>query len=163
MDRSRVRFVSLGIIGLFAFVPGVAATESALDAALASAVERPEAPSYQFATPDLNGDSLSDAVVLLSNPEFCGSGGCTLLIFERAANGYHLVSRSTVSREPIYLLPEATHGWRTLAVTIGGGGLETSQALLRFDGVAYPLNPTLAPLATAESLNGAELLKLQAK
>jgi hypothetical protein len=150
-------------VGLLAFVAAAAAPEATLDAALAAALDGAEAPSYQLAAPDLNGDSVPDALVLLGGPTFCGSGGCTLLIFERAVSGYRLVSRSTVTREPIYLLPEATNGWRTLAVTIGGGGIATAKALLRFNGVVYPPNPTVEPLANAESLKAAELLQLRPK
>lgn len=36
---------------------------------------------YQTRLYDLNQDGIDDAVVLLSGMEWCGSGGCTLLVF----------------------------------------------------------------------------------
>lgn len=37
---------------------------------------------YLEAWRDLNGDQIKDAVVLLQGKEWCGSGGCTMLIYQ---------------------------------------------------------------------------------
>src|ERR1700676_2125153 len=40
--------------------------------------------TFRFALEDLNGDGRADAIVLMSGPPWCGSGGCTMLIFQGA-------------------------------------------------------------------------------
>ncbi|MGF2636754.1 hypothetical protein ACQUFW_10370 [Acinetobacter johnsonii] len=53
---------------------------------------------YQTSLYDLNQDGIDDAVVLLSGMEWCGSGGCTLLVFQGLANGsFQPHSKMTVS------------------------------------------------------------------
>ena len=59
------------------------------------------------------------------------------------------VADTTVTHRPIYRLATRTNGWADLGVTVGGGGLSGSIALLRFDGTHYPANPTLEPLVPA--------------
>jgi hypothetical protein len=52
--------------------------------------------TFRFALQDLNGDGRADAIVLMTGPDWCGSGGCTMLIFMGAENGFSFVSKSTV-------------------------------------------------------------------
>ena len=71
------------------------------------------------------------------------------------------MSRSTVTREPIFVLPELSHGWHTLSVYVAGGGSDASQVLLRFDGTEYPSNPTQQERAGSQDLSGAKKLTLE--
>ena len=110
---------------------------------------------YKRVDADLNEDRLSEALVYVTDPSYCGSGGCTLLVLSRGERGYRVVLRSTVSQLPIRLLPTSTRGWRDLGVTVSGGGItQPYVARLRFDGRRYPGNPTAAPrTSSAQSLS----------
>jgi hypothetical protein len=104
--------------------------------------------SFRYSSVDLNGDRSPGALVLLSGSDWCGSGGCTLLVFRKVRDKFELTSRSTVTQPPIRVLPEASHGWKTLIVYSKGRG----NVLLRFNGNRYPLNPSMQPIATKEQV-----------
>ena len=95
---------------------------------------------YLEAWRDLNGDQIKDAVVLLQGKEWCGSGGCTMLIYH-AKNDHSLtlVTKTTVTNTPIYQLSSTQNGWSDLSVYSKGVG----QVKLSFDGKSYPTNPSL--------------------
>ena len=120
-----------------------------------------EPAEYGYSLTDLNDDGELDAVVLLRGSYWCGSGGCTLAVFQGTSKSYKVVSRSTISRAPISVLTETKNGWHTLAVSVGGGGAKPGQTLLRFDGKRYPLNPTMQPYATSKDMLGASVLALK--
>jgi hypothetical protein len=137
-----------------------AAGPSALDKAV-SALAYGDPAEYGYSLTDLNDDGEMDAVVLLRGSEWCGSGGCTLAVFQGTSKGFKIVSRSTISRAPIGVLAETRNGWHTLVVSVGGGGAKPGQTLLRFDGKRYPLNPPMQPYATSKDLLGASTLVLK--
>jgi hypothetical protein len=112
-----------------------------------------ERPDFRHALADLDGDGHADAVVLLMGT-WCGSGGCNMLIFRAINNGFTLVSGSTVTSEPVRLLPDKTHGWNTLIVYSKGKG----DVLMPFNGQRYPLNPSTQPKATAAQIAAARIL-----
>ena len=139
-----------------------AAEWSSLDEAVAAWAAPNEKPDeYRVAMYDLNGDSIPDAIVFVTDRSYCGSGGCRVLVFKGNRHGFAFVSESTISREPIYVLPETTHGWHSLVVTAYGGGLPMKHALMRFDGKEYPLNPSLQLPVKPSDLSSIEPLKLQ--
>jgi hypothetical protein len=97
---------------------------------LREALEKWAAPHavarYQFSLVDLNGDGRPDAVVHVTDPEFCGNGGCPIVAFKCAATGYELLGSSGLVRKPIYVLNEIQAGWHSLAAVVGfgnGGGV----------------------------------------
>lgn len=101
---------------------------------------------HQTARVDLNGDGHEDALVLLQNPMyFCGTGGCTLLVFKGTKSGFEFVSRSTLIRGPVLVSDTKTHGWRDLVVEVSGGGMEPKRVALKYTGKKYPLNPSTLP------------------
>lgn len=102
------------------------------------------APSFKQALTDLDGDHHSDAIVLLSGPDWCGSGGCQLLVFRGTTAGFEFISACTVASEPIRVSSMKTNGWRTLIVYSKGRG----DVLLPFDGTRYPGNTSTAEKAT---------------
>jgi hypothetical protein len=116
-----------------------------------------DAASYEFryALVDLNGDGIPDAIVQFKGPKYCGSGGCTLEVFRGTKQGFEFISGSTSSREPIQLIAETHFGWQSFAVSVSGGGAKSCNALMRFNGQKYPLNPSLAPCATSAQLQSA--------
>ena len=87
---------------------------------------------------DLNGDGNNEAIVYLLGRDWCGTGGCLTLVLTRSGNSYRTVGKILVTRPPIRVLGEKSHGWRTLA---------ESEAELPFNGERYPISaaPPYAP------------------
>ena len=100
---------------------------------------------YAAAWADLNGDGRPEAIVYLLSGQYCGTGGCNLMVFTPAGRCWRQVADVTIANPPIRLLNSASHGWRDLAVTVAGGGARTHEALLAFNGRSYPGNPSMAP------------------
>ena len=141
---------------------GAPAPEASGGGALEAALRERYGPDdgevrYLVGWVDLDGDGTNEAVAHVVGPLVCGSGGCATLVFTPGAGGgLRLVSETTVSRTPVVALPERTEGWRDLAVAVGGGGARGGFARLRFDGEAYPGNPTVAPAEPLAPEAGAE-------
>ena len=118
--------------------------------------------SFTYALVDLNDDGMPDAVVLLTGRDWCGSGGCTMLILKGMRNGFTLLSKATISNQPIKVLPDREHGWHTLLVSVKGGGIQPGGlVLMRFNGTKFPLNPSVQPRATQEQISSATTLVFQ--
>jgi hypothetical protein len=95
---------------------------------------------------DLKDDGRAQVIVYLLSPDWCGSGGCSVLILAPAGESYKIVTRTTITRPPIRVLSTKTNGWHDLGVGVGGGGiLRGYEARLRFNGKKYPSNPTVPP------------------
>lgn len=104
--------------------------------------------SFSAAYADLNNDGINDGIVLLEGATWCGTGGCTLLVFEGLANGdFRLASESTVASAPIYVLEETSKGWSDLSVYSQGKG----QVTMKWGGSNYPSNPSLQPTLVIDS------------
>lgn len=108
---------------------------------------------FVHALADLNGDSIQDAVVLLRGQEWCGSGGCTMLVFEGSSEGFQLISKSTVTDEPVRIIKETHHGWKTLTVYSN-----RAHRRMAFDGHGYPPNPSVEPSINDMLINSASPL-----
>lgn len=108
-------------------------------------------PNYEVAYFDLNGDSVQDAFIYLNDRDWCGSGGCTSLIFLGTTDGFKFRSKLTITNKPVIVSPNKTNGWFDLIVSTGGIG----QVVLKFNGSKYPGNPSMQPKATEQQLNGA--------
>lgn len=104
-----------------------------------------EQPLYQYAFYDLNQDGIQDAVVMLKGANWCGSGGCTVLVFQgMSREKFQPHSKMTVTDVPIVALNSKTQGWSDLSVYSRGSG----QVILKFNGRSYPGNPSLEPKYT---------------
>lgn len=114
---------------------------------------------HQTVLIDLNGDGRQDALVLLENPVYwCGTGGCTMLVFKGTKSGFKFVSRSSLIRGPVLVSESKTHGWRDLIVEVSGGGIAPKQVALKYTGSKYPLNPsTLPPLPKDQPMQGTKV------
>ncbi len=109
-------------------------------------VEPQYANPRQTAWLDLNGDGRQDALVLLENPlYFCGTGGCTMVIFKGTPSGFEFVSSTTLIRGPVLVSETNTQGWRDLIVEVSGGGMAAKQVAMKFTGSKYPSNPSAFP------------------
>jgi hypothetical protein len=115
--------------------------------------------SYKRADADLDGDGRSEAFLYLTDGDYCGSGGCTLVVLAPKGSSYRVVLRSTVTQLPIRVLPTSTRGWRDIGVTVAGGGITRPYvARLRFNGNRYPGNPTVPPAIRLKQPSGKILI-----
>ena len=129
-----------------------AAVPSALSKAIAVRLHARDVPAYQYALEDLDGDGIADAVALIADNEYCGSGGCNMCVLKGTNSGFVDVSGSTVTRQPILVLAESKGGWRSISVFVSGGGARPGQVVVRFNRGKYPSNPAIQPRASAMDL-----------
>ncbi|MFA0194405.1 COG3650 family protein [Vibrio artabrorum] len=104
----------------------------------------PDDTKYRWLTYDLNGDGKEE---LFAQLDWCGSGGCTLLIFENHQDNWRFNSRVTLVKGDIRLAKSQSHGWQDLIFNVSGGGATPGKHILTYSGVSYPLNPSVAPVA----------------
>ena len=101
---------------------------------------------YAAAFHDLNGDHRPEALVYLTEQAWCGTGGCTLLVFERRQLSWQPAGKVTLVRPPIQALSRRSNGWASLAVQVSGGGLPRPYtAELPFYQHRYPENASVPP------------------
>ncbi|EGQ7650071.1 TPA: COG3650 family protein [Vibrio alginolyticus] len=139
-------------------VPSSAEFDSKVDAAVRNYFfihqTTPNNNQYRWLTYDLNSDGNEELLVQL---DWCGSGGCTLLIFEHHEKEWRFNSRITLVQSPIMLGQQTSHGWRDLIFNVSGGGAKAAQHVMQYTGVSYPLNPSMAPTATPNQVSGVRL------
>lgn len=143
----------------FAVSPVLASSEPRIERSAAPETQRDErleeairhetgqdAFSYSYNRVNLRNGIEAETLVYLSSGDFCGSGGCTLLVFANESAAYRLISYITLVRPPVVASSHSTNEWRDLIVSVGGGGIQSPYyAVLAFDGRKYPENPTTAP------------------
>lgn len=135
------------------------ASRSPANAISAFVQQRLHVSSYERADVDLNGDGRPEVFVYVTDQDYCGSGGCVLLVLSPQKDGFRVVLHSTVTQRPIRLLPTSTRGWRDVGVTVAGGGIaQPHTARLRFDGRRYPSNPTVPPAVPLKRAEGKVLI-----
>ena len=73
---------------------------------------------------DLNGDGAHEAVAHLTGAAFCGTGGCTTLVFQwdPSAAGYTKTHHIPTTRPPIHASRHEGCPWSMLWVQRSGGG-----------------------------------------
>jgi hypothetical protein len=115
---------------------------------------------YSLAFRDLNGDGVPEAIVYLIGKQWCGSGGCNLLVFQKSGASWKLITKMTITNPPIRMIDTKTNGWHNLGVWVQGGGIQPGyEAELRFNGRSYPKNPSVPPARrAAKSLSGQVLI-----
>lgn len=104
----------------------------------------PDDTSWKTRWTDLNDDALLDALVYVSGPDWCGSGGCTLLVFEAVTGpdadelgAYRPAAEISLVTGPVLVAGPGPDGWRDLVVADDAG----AHRILRFDGETYPGSP----------------------
>jgi hypothetical protein len=108
-----------------------------------------------YAAVALHDPAETDLVVYVSGPQWCGTGGCPLLVLAPSRSTYRLVSKTLITRPPIRALNTRSHGWRDIGVQVSGGGIvRPYEARLRFNGSRYPSNPTVAPATPSKGAPG---------
>jgi len=90
---------------------------------------------------DLNDDGKDEYLVELIGGDWCGSGGCTVLILDK---NFKLNTRMTVVNDPIYVgAPggkEVTKGYSNIYIQNKDG----SVVKMAWNGKKYPTNPSVA-------------------
>jgi hypothetical protein len=119
-----------------------------------SAITQESDPLFSTGYADLNNDGLDDALVYLEGAQWCGSGGCTLMIFQRLGGSYKFISKSSITRTPISVAKTTSNGWKDFIVWSRGTGF----VLMRYDGDKYPHNPSSQLPAGDTQVLGARLL-----
>ncbi|MDN3615523.1 COG3650 family protein [Vibrio gallaecicus] len=109
----------------------------------------PDNTKYRWLTYDLNGDGNDE---LLAQLDWCGSGGCTLLIFENHNDDWRFNSRITLVQDDIRLGKNQNHGWQDLIFNVRGGGATPAQHKLSYTGVSYPMNPSVSPVVQGNNV-----------
>lgn len=101
---------------------------------------------FHLGVADLDGDGGDEGLVWLDDRDFCGTGGCNLLVLRRQGGSWQEVTRLTVTWPPVKILESRTNGWQDLSVYVRGGGIVRGyDAVLSFDGRTYPTNPSTPP------------------
>jgi hypothetical protein len=122
-----------------------------------SAVER--SVKYLSAFVDLDGDGVEEAIIYVTDQDWCGSGGCTTLVLKPEGSSFRVVTKIAITNPPIRVFPSKTNGWLDIGVWVQGGGIQPGYvAELSFDGETYPVNPTVPP---AKRLNKKREMKGQ--
>jgi hypothetical protein len=159
MKKSILAAIALTLAG-----PALSAAPPELEVAVAKWAAPKSIPRYQYSLIDLNGDGKLDAIAFISDQNYCGNGGCWMVVLRGTSQGYEVVSATTLAQRPIFVLKEVQFGWHSLAVTLGGFGREPGLALLRFDGKEYPSNAKLQnriQLSAGMSLGALDFLEGQ--
>jgi heat shock protein HslJ len=92
---------------------------------------------YLYSGFDLNGDGRDEVFAYPLGSIFCGTGGCTLLLFTEMDGGLSLVNDFPIARTPIIVSAEKTEGWSDLFKPESGGGAAPSYVRYAFDGARY--------------------------
>jgi hypothetical protein len=110
---------------------------------------------------DLNGDGIPEAIVYLIGNEWCGTGGCNLLILQKTDGSWKTIASMTVTNPPIRMLERTCNGWHSLGVWVQGGGIRSGYEVeVPFDGRTYPESPFESPARrTAKNLKGEVLIR----
>jgi hypothetical protein len=91
---------------------------------------------------DLNDDGKDEYLVGLTGMDWCGSGGCTMLVFD---HNVKLNTRMTVVEYPVYVgAPggsEVTKGYSNIYIENRDGTVSK----MAWNGTKYPTNPSVAP------------------
>jgi hypothetical protein len=138
MKKSTLAVIALTLAG-----PALSAAPPELEVAVAKWAAPKSVPRYQYSLIDLNDDGKLDAIAFISDQNYCGAGGCWMVVLRGTSHGYEVVSATMLAQKPIFVLKEVQFGWHSLAVALGGFGREPGLAVMRFDGMVYPSNAKL--------------------
>jgi hypothetical protein len=93
---------------------------------------------YYPAFVDLKEDGTQAVIVYITGQNWCGSGGCTMLILAPQTSSYRVVARFTITWPPVRVLATKSHGWHGIAIWMQGGGIEPGyEAEFSFNGKTY--------------------------
>lgn len=125
--------------------PAAAQLLDAVHAYVSPFDETEENVQIQTEWADLNGDGVDDALVYLNAPSWCGSGGCTVLVFEAVTGDeaiaelgpFRAAAEISLMHGPVVVAQTQHEGWADLVVEQRDG----TRVALQFDGETYPTSP----------------------
>ncbi len=85
---------------------------------------------------DLNNDGKNDAIVLLKGMNWCGTGGCTVVVFENKNGEYKEISTIPTS-DTFFVDKKITNNWKEIKITTSGGGYEPALETYIYKNGAY--------------------------
>lgn len=130
--------------------PATETSDPALQAALAEFLGE-EADSTRWVTRIVGQGDQRLALIYLVGMNWCGSGGCNLLILRHTPTGWEQVGNISRVSNPVRMLETSTNGLPDIGVTVsGGGGPPAYEAKASFDGRSYPRFPSDEPLVGAD-------------
>ena len=98
-------------------------------------------------------------VIYLSGHNWCGSGGCTLLMLRPNSSSLEVIGKTTTVNLPVTSLLSQHHGMPDIGVEVVGGGIQKSyRAVLLFNGVQYPRSPSSSNVKRAGANMGHVLI-----
>ncbi|MDQ4120754.1 MAG: hypothetical protein M3209_04835 [Acidobacteriota bacterium] len=129
-------------------VPSEKVRDAQLEAAIFSAVtsgdSKDKGTRYYYNRVDLNGDKKPEVLVYVFGGVNCGTGGCDVLLFQKVRGKYKLINNFGPTRNPVVVSRNKANGWHDLIFyNVGGGIIEGYYSVCRFNGRAYPENPTI--------------------
>ena len=108
---------------------------------------------------DVNGDGVADALVYVNATSWCGSGGCTVLVFETVTGddveelgAFRPAAEISLMHGPVEVSKTTHEGWADLIVEKADG----QRVALQFDGETYPQSPADG-VAVADGVPGSLL------
>lgn len=158
-------FAALVSLAFFLTPPDSSATDtSARQIRLMQAVEAYSAPvdapsediRLRTEWADLNGDGAQDALVYIESESWCGSGGCTVVVFEAITDSVEVAefgafrpaAEISLMHGPVVVAETRTEGWADLLVQ----GETDGTMRLAFDGETYPMSPSDGVLTAAPAV-----------
>jgi hypothetical protein len=157
MKQSKFTLFALILLILFCFSANgfidnreeVAKIKTYLLGAYAEKSEFPRRFIYDMV--DLNNDGKEEYVIGLMGPDFCGTGGCTMLILSHDLKS---ISKTTLVNYPIYLSSEdsgdTNKGYKNIYLRTG----QVGYVKLVWNGDRYPGNPSTQPNVPESDLSG---------
>ena len=109
-------------------------------------------PAFRAAKFDLDGDGSIELLVRLEGRTACGSGGCAFRVYRQEGASWRRLSGSTLTFLPIGVGDTSNLGWRDIVISTRSDYVDSGKARLKFDGKAYPLNPTMPPATPTDEI-----------
>ncbi len=92
---------------------------------------------YATGKVDLNNDGQPEIFVYLMGSIFCGTGGCTLQLYQSDNGNYTLLGEFGLSRTPVIVSAASNKGWRDFWRLQSGGGRPSEYVRYRYNGNQY--------------------------
>lgn len=148
----------IGILAMYAFSAEAVTNEHALQSFLRDYLMDHHIPvdgttRYSAAQVLLDGKTKME-FVYLSGRWWCGSGGCTALLLEPYQSSFKMLEKFTLVRLPVRVLPHLTNGLHDISMFVRGGGFSSRVAILQYDGLKYPSNPSSAATLQSKEMPG---------
>jgi hypothetical protein len=121
-------------------------------------------PPPRYVAVFVNLDDWGPEEVIVYWLSACGSGGCNVEILTQEKDSFRHQSRMTIANPPIRVLDSKSYGGHDLGIWVRGGGIQPGrEGRMQFNGNAYPLNPSAAPItppnASGKTVITDEMLK----